>query len=155
MGSPYLKENRLADVIAAITTLATYKFYKLDFPGWADRISGSENRAAHWEQVFREHPEFFRISSADNKASLVWRRQYPRTYNVDTGVEEAKPEGQKYLDGERYSRRPLEPTEITALISTAVNLHSRAVEQSNSARWWLPILIAVLAFAGSLVGGVI
>ena len=32
MGSnSYLKEDRLADVISAITALGTYKFYKMDF----------------------------------------------------------------------------------------------------------------------------
>ncbi|MDA2934785.1 hypothetical protein MYX82_10650 [Acidobacteria bacterium AH-259-D05] len=47
--SPYLNDpKRLADVIAAIQAAATYKFYKLDFGGWADRISGDESEADHW-----------------------------------------------------------------------------------------------------------
>jgi hypothetical protein len=37
--SPYLRDQaRLADVIAEIQAPATYKFYTLDFAGWADRI---------------------------------------------------------------------------------------------------------------------
>ena len=47
--SPYIEaNNRLADVIAAIQAMGTYKFYKLDFAGWADRISGDELEAPHW-----------------------------------------------------------------------------------------------------------
>lgn len=39
MESPYITEaGRLSDVIAAIQATATYRFYKLDFEGWADRI---------------------------------------------------------------------------------------------------------------------
>ena len=60
--NPDLKKDRLADVIAAITTLGTYKYYKLDFAGWADRISGPTKDAAYWENIFREHSEFFRVN---------------------------------------------------------------------------------------------
>ena len=41
--SPYLRDpNRLGDVIAAIQAMSTYKFYKLSFAGWADRMSADE-----------------------------------------------------------------------------------------------------------------
>jgi len=39
--SPYLSEpNRLADVLSASQVMGTSTFYKLDFAGWAVRISG-------------------------------------------------------------------------------------------------------------------
>lgn len=42
--SRYITEDkRLADVIAAIQTMATYKFYKLDFTQWAGRICGGKS----------------------------------------------------------------------------------------------------------------
>ena len=84
MNSPYIKnENRLADVIAAIQVMSTYKFYKLDFATWADRIVGDRSKSKHWEKVFSDHPEFFRLDQTRTKASLVWRRNYPKNYNVD------------------------------------------------------------------------
>jgi len=44
--SPYLNDTgRLADVIAAIQAMGTYKFYKLDFEGWADRITANKNQS--------------------------------------------------------------------------------------------------------------
>jgi hypothetical protein len=84
MNSPYLSTGRPGDVIAAIQTMATYRFYKLDFEGWADRISADKSRAEHWRSVFEEHPEFFRLDSEKRRASLVWRRQHPKRFNVDT-----------------------------------------------------------------------
>lgn len=153
MKNKYLEENRLADVIAAITALSTYKFYKLDFEKWSHRIAGVSEDPKHWETVFREHPEFFRINSGDGKASLVWRRQYPRTYDVDKGEDIKLLPTQKYTDGDRFSRRPLNPSEITALISVAVSMHDRALEQRKAKKWWIPIATAVLALLGAIIGG--
>ena len=48
MTNPYLEDTqRLADVIAAIQVMATYKFYKLSFSAWADRIVADESQAEH------------------------------------------------------------------------------------------------------------
>lgn len=82
--SPYLKDSsRLGDVIAAIQVMSVYKFYKLSFEEWADRISADKNDSEKWKTIFIEHPEFFRLDGAREKASLVWRRQFPRRYDVD------------------------------------------------------------------------
>tara|TARA_B100000378_G_scaffold170218_1_gene137242 strand:- start:377 stop:904 length:528 start_codon:yes stop_codon:yes gene_type:complete len=150
--NPYLRSDRLPDVIAAITTLGTYKFYKLDFAGWANRISGPVKSADYWETVFREHPEFFRVNSDERKASLVWRRQHPRNFNVD---EEREHLPDHEIDGtneSRISRRPLAAAEITALIGVAISLHERALEQNKARMWWIPLGAALLAFLGGLVG---
>ena len=46
--SPYITNpNQLADVISAIQVMEVYKFYKLDFKRWADRIAGNEKQAMH------------------------------------------------------------------------------------------------------------
>jgi len=57
-------------VIAAIQVMATYKFYKLDFSGWAGRIKGDENNGDYWKRIFEEHPEFFRLDKNREKGSL-------------------------------------------------------------------------------------
>jgi hypothetical protein len=153
--SPYLNDSgRLADVIAAIQAMGTYKFYKLSFEGWADRITANENQALYWKNVFEQHPEFFRLDSAREKASLVWRRQYPKRFHVDLekhlSAEEFKalPDDQKG----RVSRGALTPDDIKTLVDTAINLHSRALESEHARKWWIPLASSGI---GGLVGAVL
>ncbi|WP_421917196.1 hypothetical protein [Mesorhizobium sp.] len=150
--NPYLKPNRLPDVIAAITSLGTYKFYKLNAEGWADRISGRQKSAEHWTTVFNEHPEFFRKAAEHDKFSLVLRRQFPRNFDVDAEAE-VSPDHQ--LTGDAYdkiSRRPLSPAELTALINVSVNLHQAALGEDTSRKWWIPLASAALSFVGAIIG---
>lgn len=156
--SPYLRDaNRLGDVIAAIQAMATYKFYKLPFANWADRMAADKNQAEKWKAVFVEHPEFFRLDSAKEKASLVWRRQFPKRYDVDaenvlTSAEYNALTAEQQL---RVSRVPLSSADIKALIDTAVNLHSRALEHQKDKRWWVALASAGGALAGTVLGAVI
>ena len=156
--NPYLEEDRLANVISAITALGTYKFYKMDFAGWSDRISGSSEKGSHWETVFRAHPEFFRINSTGERASLVWRRQKSKTFNVDT-LSEILPKDIKGLSQEqaqRFSRTPLAASEISALIDTAIRLHEAALSRQESRRWLITLLTGFIgAVLGSSIGDII
>ena len=152
--SPYLSDpNRLADVIAAIQVMATYKFYKLEFKGWADRISGDESQARRWQTVFEDHPEFFRLDSARQRASLVWRRQHQKRYDVDSEQSNSNVTYDGLTDSqrERVSRNPLGISEISTLIQTAIDLHSRALEYKRELRWWVP---ALTGLAGAVIGAV-
>jgi hypothetical protein len=153
--SPYLSDgSRLSDVIAAIQAMGSYKFYWLNFATWSDRISGDETRADYWQRVFEEHPEFFRLDSARNGAALVWRRQYPKRFHVDLERRLTVEEYKKLSEEEkkRVSRDALSASDIKALIDTAVDLHSRALDQHKERRWWLPILTAVGALLGAILG---
>ena len=152
--SPYLTGHRLADVLAAIQCLGTYKQYKRDFASWSDRICGDKAKADHWKAVFEQHPEFFRIDSTKTKVSLVWRRQYPKRYDVKLG---------RVLTTEEYaalssdetrplSRVALGSDDIQALLRTAIDLHARALEHERERRWWLPMATAGAALIGSLAG---
>ena len=152
MKSPYLKPQRLPDVIAAITALGTYKFYKLDVDRWADRITGSADRAGPWRTVFEEHPEFFRYASDRKKVSLVLRRQFPRNYNVDAEPEEFPDHEVDGLTESRISRRPLSPAELTELVGFAIRLHDSSLEQQKATTWWTPLATAVLSLVGVLLG---
>lgn len=156
--SPYLRDpGRLGDVIAAIQAMATYKFYKLDFESWADRMSADKSLAEKWKQVFLEHPEFFRLDSAKAKASLVWRRQFPKRYDVYAERVITWAEYDALTDEQkcRISRVPLSSSDIKALVDTAVNLHSRALEHQKDKRWWVAIAGAVGGLVGSIVGALL
>ncbi|MGA8807148.1 MAG: N-carbamoyl-L-amino acid amidohydrolase [Thermoanaerobaculia bacterium] len=153
--SPYLSDaTRLGDVIAAIQAMATYKFYKLDFNKWADRITGDVTTADHWKRVFEEHPEFFRLDSPKDRASLVWRRQHPKRFDVDSEkvISIADYQGLSESARDRISRVPLGSAEISTLVKAAINLHSRALDQSKEKRWWIPLLAGFIGFVGAVLG---
>ena len=157
--SPYTRTpTRLGDVIAAIQALGTYRYYKRTFEGWATRISGDKTQAAHWEGVLRDHPEFFRVSSDGKHASLVWRRQYPRRWHVDTGRRLTQDEIARLepKELERLSRDPLSAAEIQTLLSTASDLHARGLEQKSARRWWIPVVVnATAALVGAGFGALV
>lgn len=152
--SPYISDpNRLGDVIAAIQAMAVYKFYKLPHANWADRITADKTQANKWKNIFLDHPEFFRLDSAREKASLVWRRQFPKRYDVD-GDRIISNDEYELLNNEqklRISRLQLSSSDIKALVDTAVNLHSRALEHQKDKRWW----VALASAAGGLIGAII
>src|SRR5258706_2347929 len=79
--APYLKPNRLADVIAAIQFMAMNERSSLSCKRWAEEISGDASKEADWRAIFNDHTEFFRKSpdNVDNYA-LIWRRALPRRY---------------------------------------------------------------------------
>lgn len=151
--NPYLKAGRLADVIAAITALGNYPYYKLSFEKWAEKIVNDPGQAEKWQSVFAEHPEFFRISN--DRASLVWRRQFRKLFHTKQMVEISREQFDALTDVEkdRISRRPLSSDELGTLIETTVNLHQRALEQKVASRYWIPLATALLAFLGGLIGG--
>ena len=153
--SPYIRnDERLADVIAAIQAMGAYKYYKLDFTSWSRRISGDDSQAEHWQTVFEDHPEFFRMDSDRKKASLVWRRQHQKLFNVDTETK-ISPEQFDDLSREersRISRSPLDSEELATLVNLAINLHSRALERTRDARWWL---VGAFGLAGVLLGALV
>ncbi|MGJ8674351.1 MAG: N-carbamoyl-L-amino acid amidohydrolase [Pseudoalteromonas sp.] len=145
--SPYLKDQRLADVIAAIQVMSTYKFYKLDFSGWTQKITGTKEDPEYWKSLFEDHPEFFRLNNNKQKASLVWRRSHQRNYHVDKEQVLEKSKIDKLPDdekSERISRAPLNNSDIATLISTAIDLHTRAIESEKEKRWLVPSLVSIL-----------
>lgn len=153
--NPYTEnDNRLADVIAAIQVMATYKFYKRDFSRWAERIEGKDERGIYWKNIFEQHPEFFRLDSNQEKASLVWRRNYQKLYDVD---EEEKISRDTYkgltaTEKERISRTPLTNSDISTLINTAINIHSGELDHKKDSRWWIS---GAIGLAGVILGAVI
>jgi hypothetical protein len=128
--------------------------YKLSFEGWADRITANKNQALYWKNVFEQHPEFFRLDGAREKASLVWRRQYPKRFHVDLEKRLTVEEFQALSEEQkgRVSRGPLTPDDIKALVDTAISLHSRALESEHARKWWIPLASSAI---GGLLGAIL
>ena len=156
--SPYLSHpRRLGDVLAAIQSMGTYKFYKLDFETWADRISGDAKLGDYWRTVIEQHPEFFRLDRSRTCASLIWRRQYPKLFHVDLERKLTREELAELNEEQRkrVSRNPLTPGDIQALMKTAIDLHTRAFDHQREKRWWLPLATGFAALLGALVGALL
>lgn len=68
-------------------------------------------------------------------------------------IRRAKPKG---ADGKQP---PLEPSELSLLIDTAIHLQKHALELKKESRAWLPLLLTVVgvvaAFAGTILGAMI
>ncbi|MBD1571544.1 N-carbamoyl-L-amino acid amidohydrolase [Aliivibrio sp. S10_S31] len=145
--SPYLKDHqRLGNVISAIQVMGKCGFYKLDCADWAKRITGNENNADEWRVIFKEHPEFFRFGDGEVKAALVWRRSYRKRYNVKEERNLSFSEYSALSEEQKkdISRTPLTGDEIAVLIQTAIELHSRAIEQNREYRWLSTPLLSIL-----------
>lgn len=132
MKRPYLKHNRLADVLALIQVLALDEWAYRTEKGLTDELQVTPASADSWRAVALEHPEFFRVSKKDEpRVSLTARHVMPK-------------------DGEH--RKPL-PADFThQLFRTAIELHDRQVEAASRWRVWVPVLAAILAGIFSLGG---
>ena len=143
--SPYLKPGRLADLLAAIQTMALYARYRRPAEDWAHLIAGDKAQASHWKALFEDHPEFFRPSTAfPGHYALVWRRAgTPIDYTTEKG--------------EKRRSRPMVPEgQIKTLLDTAINLHQRAVDAHRDRRWWItPSTAVICALIGAVVGAII
>ncbi len=149
-GSYLDTDKRLSDVIAAIQAMGTYKYYKRDFSGWAKSISGDRSQANYWENIIKSHPEFFRLNTEKNQASLVWRRNYHRNYHVDKNKQLTQEELEQLSGTElddRVSRMPLSSSDISVLVSTAINIHNRQLERAKESRWWITPVFGLIGVA--------
>ncbi|HVR58684.1 MAG TPA: hypothetical protein VMT72_17880 [Pseudolabrys sp.] len=137
--SPYLKEHRLQDLLAAVQFLAAYPNYDLTAADFHKKIATNPKSAGDWGKVFAEHPEFFRQSEGGADYSLVLRRARPK---ADDG-----------------RRPPLSSSEISMLFDTAIHLQKHALEIRRERRAFWPILVAAVgvatAFAGTILGALI
>lgn len=167
--SPYLKNsNRLEDVIAAIQVLGAYEkrtSRKLKF--WISLLGNDEK---HWEKVFRDHPEFFRVNdrSQHNEVideddanenreiwvSLRWRVAYLGIYDYNKNRELTEDELSNLSDEQKkkLTRKPLSSEQIQSLIATAIELNEKAISDDSRRKWWKPLLTGVFVIFGALIG---
>ena len=154
--SPYVKNPaRLADLIAAIQVMGTYRFASRRLEKWEKRLGRNPVSAPNWLAIFRQHPEFFTIQ--DDFVSLVWRRSKERNYDTFERKLLSRTEAQGMAatdpeqDATRLSRPPLDTAEISKLVDIAVSLHERGINHKQERRWWYTAAIAVVSLLVSLV----
>lgn len=125
MKRPYLKEGRLADVLALTQVLALDEHTYRSEKGLTDELQGSPVSAPSWREVASDHPELFRVSVKDDPlVSLTARHVMPK----DQG-----------------HRQPLPADFTQQLLRTATDLHDRQVEAASRWRTWIPFLATLIA----------
>jgi hypothetical protein len=160
--SPYLQKGRLADVIAALQVMGAGPRPEAEISNWAKELSGSDasEQIERWTKVFIEHPEFFLTYVLDDnpnqKAALRWRYTN-KLYDPRTGKDftQEQKEALPLQDQWRLTTKPLTSDAIGALMNTAIELHSRAMEELAARRWWVPVFAAFLGFTGAVLGAVV
>jgi hypothetical protein len=155
--SPYVQNPaRLADLIAAIQVMGTYRFSTRRCEKWEKRLGRQPVSAERWLTIFRQHPEFFTIQD-DDFVSLVWRRSKERNYDTYERKLLSREEAQTMAATEpeneavRLSRPPLDTAEISKLVDIAVSLHEREINHKQERRWWYAAVIAVGSVIVSLL----
>jgi hypothetical protein len=137
--SPYMQDERLQDVIAAIQFLASFSDYDLTAEKFREKIGIEPRSAKKWSDIFADHPEFFRKSETGNDYSLIMRR--------------AKQKGGDSL------RPPLSAPEMAMLFDTAMHLQKHALEMRREGRALYPYIVsaggAIAAFLGAILGALI
>ncbi|WP_457096841.1 hypothetical protein [Lysobacter sp. P5_B9] len=163
--SGYLRRpERLADLIAAIQVMGTYRFAVRRLDRWEKRLGRIPLSAVSWCEVFAQHPEFFTVireraphQSNNPNVSLVWRRSKERNFDTHehatvpreaaVAIAQRDPED----DAQQLSRAPLDSSEISMLVNLAVDLHERELKHKQERRWWFAALVAIAGVLVSLV----
>jgi hypothetical protein len=156
--SPYLKPDRLPDLLAAIQAMAISPRYRLGPIDWADLISGDSAKGSYWRTVLDEHPEFFRASSKHpGQYALIWRRAGGSRYHRREGrileyaeIADLAEEDRKFL-----SRPPVPEAQIKTLFDTAISLHKNAVDEYRDRRWLIMLLASLASPLASALGAVL
>lgn len=156
--SPYLRSpGRLADLIAAIQVLGTYRFASRPSVKWETRLGRRPVSAPTWDALFVEHPEFF--TKQGDVVSLVLRRSMVRNFDTIEGrclsfSEASVIAAQEEENGgeQRLSRPRLKSAQIGQLVDIAIGLHESEIRHSQERRWWIG---AALVLVGIIVGAVL
>ena len=132
---PYLKADRLADVIALIQILALHGYRHRTEGGISkDAAQPGPRSAKEWKDIAQEHPEFFRVDAEEKfGVSLISRHVLPKDKDENRNL----PEG--FVD---------------LLIQTAITLHDRQLERARFWKLFVPPLITALLVGGFTLAGV-
>ena len=129
---PYLKEGRLADVMALVQVLALDVNVERSEKGIKNVLQIVPVSADAWTTVAKEHPEFFRTRPDKQFAlSLISRRVLPE-------------------NAEGYRR--LSPEFVGQLLNTAVEIHDRQVRRDDRWTYLIPIWVALIVVGVPLIG---
>ncbi len=130
--APLVRTGRLQDVLALIQVLALDEHAHRSVNGLDTELQGLPRSSASWAALAAEHPEFFRLhESAEHGVSLVARHVLPKN---------------------EQGKRELPPDFTGKLLGLAVDLHDRQLKRASAWEVSIPLLVAVIAGVGTLIG---
>jgi hypothetical protein len=180
--SAYLEKDRLAQVIAAIQIMGTSDWPSGSLNRWVSELEGGTQltpkqlgltpihfgERKKWAAVFEQHPEFFKTYTVAGEQRVALRWRFSQSVNSSGNAQgaAAAPAAGGQTDADwtaedkpaddtstTSDRHPLTPGQISVLMTTAIELHSRAVAQRNILDHFGPALITALgALIGSAIG---
>ena len=143
-GDYYLNAGRLQRVIAAVTAMGLSRQYRRSLSQWVYRARGvepevqTEKMLREWAEVFVQHNELFRASSAHpGHFSLIARRSVEKVSGP--------------TDDDRV-RPPVTEAVLKLLIETAIAMHGTQLSRKADKRWGLNLTIP---FMGGLLGALL
>jgi hypothetical protein len=143
-GDHYMNEGRLQRVTASITAMGLSRRHSRSLSEWVSRATGvrpevqTEQMLREWAEVFIQHNELFRGSSArPGQFSLIARRAVDRVSGT--------------LD-DHADRPPLTEAVLKLLIETAIAMHGAQLSRRADRRWGLNLMIP---FSGGLLGALL
>jgi len=162
--SPYLKDGRLADVIAALTVLSAHRSSEKEIGGWCRELSKANDKdelktaIAHWSRVFHEHPEFFvtyRLAESDEIKAALRLRYSNKSIDRETRQEAQNLAKMTVQDRSRLTSHPLPDGSVNNLVSAAINLHAAALSRNADARFWFQFAGPALGLLGGVLVAII
>jgi hypothetical protein len=178
----YLEKDRLGHVLAAIQIMGMSNSAWGTLNRWISELEGGEDltpkQLGHapvhfgdrkkWAAVFEQHPEFFKTFTVAGEERVALRMRFAQSVNnadkngqpapaapADTTPATAwRSDSKPAEDGNKPDNRTLTPEQIALLMTTAIELHGRAVAARDLFdRYGPPFLTAIGAVVGALFGG--
>jgi len=179
----YLEKDRLGHVLAAIQIMGMSNWPWGTLNRWVGELEGGEDltpkQLGHapvhfgdrkkWAAVFEQHPEFFKTFTVTGEERVALRMRFAQSVNTtdksppapatiapaDTSALASwRADSKAPDDSGKPDNRPLTPDQIALLMTTAIELHGRAMaERDLLDRYGPPFLTAIGAVVGALFGG--
>jgi hypothetical protein len=172
--SHYLETDRLANVIAAIQTMAVADRPSATLNRWVAELEASEELTSDqldqspikfaerkkWQAVFEQHPEFFKTYTLRGEPRVLLRWRFSESIKRDAnGAANGKDSAEKSEKSESdavQTSNPLNADQIQVLINTAIGMHAKEVAGERAPEQFKPLLMLIVGAAlGTLAGGLI
>ena len=169
--SHYLETDRLANVIAAIQTMAVAERPSATLNRWVAELEASEELTSDqldqspikfaerkkWQTVFEQHPEFFKTYTLRGEPRVLLRWRFSESIKRDAnGAASGKDSAAKSESDAAQTGKPLNADQIQVLINTAIGMHAKEVAGERAPEHFKPLLMAIVGAAlGTVAGGLI